>query len=221
MEVTTQIYDVECSVCRKHSDHAIIKNSANPGAPDLDMRPNEPHRSSMEYWVMECPHCGYCNGMLITRAEFDHEYLKSDEYLNLGGIETDNVLAARFIKKALVNIKNNNLKEAVQSYLYAAWVFDDEKNNENARLCRLAGVKVMDENADAFSNDDNFQILKIDLLRRSGDFDRIIQEYDGKQYKNIVHSVIAEFQVRFARKMDSSAHNIDEIPGITKRSKRK
>lgn len=214
MKVITQEYEVVCSVCGSKSDHSIIKKSDASGAPDLDLRPSEPHRSSMEYWVMECPSCGYCNDVLIKPADFDHDYLKSEEYLGLGGIKTNNILAARFIKKALVNLRNHNLPEAVQSYLYAAWTFDDENDTENARLTRLTAVRLIDDNDDVFRDDDNFQVLKADLLRRSGCFERVISEFDGRKFKKIIFTVIAEFQVKLAKKSDSGIYKSNDIPGV-------
>lgn len=214
MKVIVQEYEVVCSVCGGKSDHSIIKQSDTKGAPDLDLRPAEPHRSTMNYWVMECPHCGYCNDMLINSADFDHEYFKSTEYLTLGGIKTDNELASQFIKKALVNIKNHNLPEAVQSYLYAAWVFDDNSCTESAKECRMTAVNIIDQNSDAFKNNDNFQILKADMLRRSGEFDRVINEYNGKKFANIILTVMSEFEVRRSKKSDSAVYCSDDVPGI-------
>lgn len=214
MKVITKDTEVVCSVCGGRSTHPVIEKSAAPGAPDLDLRPTEPHRSSMEYWTMECPRCGYCNDFLNKPADFDHSYLKSEEYTGLGGIETDNVIAARLIKRALVNAKNHILAEAVQSYLYAAWCFDDDGDTENSRNCRMAAVHLIDENGAIFKDNENFIILKADLLRRSGEFERVIREYEGRKFSKIIFTVIAEFQVKLAKNEDSGVYKSSDIPGV-------
>lgn len=217
MKVITQDHEVVCSVCGGKSTHPVIKKSDASGAPDLDLRPSEPHRSSMEYWAMECPHCGYCNDFLTKPADFDHEYLKSDEYTGLGGIRTNNTIASRLIKRAMVNVKNHVLGDAVQSYLYAAWCFDDEGDDENAKKCRMTAVHLIDDNESVFGDNDNFIVLKADLLRRSGEFDRVIREYEGKKFSKIIFTVIAEFQVNLAKKGDSGVYRSSDIPGVAAR----
>lgn len=215
MNVETQEYTIICSVCGCKSNHSIIKNSKADDAPDLDLRPSEPHRSSMEFWVMQCPECGYCNDVLSRSADFDHEYINSDEYKSLGGIDTQNELAAKFIKRALVNIKNHQLTEAVQSYLYAAWVFDDINSEDRAKQCRTAAINLIDNNKEAFSQNENFIILKADMLRRCGEFERVITEYSEKKFSKIIFNVISEFQIKLSKRGDSGVYTSDDIPGIT------
>lgn len=217
MEVVTQSYEFTCSVCGKKSSHNIIKNSAAPGAPDLDLRPSEPHRSTMEYWVMECPHCGYCNDIIEKPLDPDHHgFLSSEGYLSVNYIVTENALAIKFLKKAMVNASNKQYADAVQSWLYAAWVFDDEGDEENARTCRKCAVTIIDLNqANIFSDNENFQILKADMLRRSGEFERVISEYKDKIFSKPIFTVIAAFEVMLAEKKDSGVYKSTDIPGVS------
>ncbi|MBE6857426.1 MAG: hypothetical protein E7500_08435 [Ruminococcus sp.] len=215
MKTETQIYEFTCSVCGKKSEHSIIKNSSAPDAPDLDLRPSEPHRSSMEYWVMECPHCGYCNDIIEKPADFSHDYFEGEEYKGCGGIETEEPLAVRFIKKALVNTKNHTMPDAVQAYLYASWVFDDKNDEKNASACRMKAVKIMDENPAVFGNNENFAILKADMLRRSGEFQRVVSEFKDKIFSKPIFTVIAGFEVMLAEKKDSGVYKSTDIPGVS------
>lgn len=214
MEVTTAKKSMVCSVCGESSEHNIITNSAVSGAPDLDLRPSEPHRSSIKYWIMECPSCGYCNSGIDKSVGSDKDYLSSDEYKELGGISTDSALAARFIRKALICEKAALHAESVQSYLYAAWVLDDEGDEADAGACRKSAVTVMDNNPAVFENNDDFDILKADMLRRSGQFDRVCEEYSGKKYSKPLYAAIAYYQVSLSLKKDSAVHRADEIPGV-------
>ena len=49
----------ECVICGKESEHTSITSSNAMGSPDLDLRPPEMQRSTMEWWLQECPACGY------------------------------------------------------------------------------------------------------------------------------------------------------------------
>ena len=216
MAFKTEDKEFICSVCGKSSVHTIITETDPPtGAPDIDLRPAPPHRSYISYWVMKCPECGYCNSTLDVPADVDREYFSSEEYNNLGGISGVNGKAAEMIKKALVCVKAHSYKEAVQSYLYAAWLLDDANSEEQAKNCRKAAVAIIDGHPAAFKNDPNFKLLMADLLRRSGEFTRVVREYEGVAYNSQLMTAIAFFEVNLAAKGDSAAHRADEIPGVS------
>ena len=206
-----------CSVCGASSTHTIITETDPPaGAPDLDLRPAPPHRSYVRYWVQKCPKCGYCNAALDMPSDVERDYLKSDEYQSLGGIDGVDGKASEMIKKALVCVKDRSYKEAVQSYLYAAWLLDDDdSSDEQAKDCRKAAVKVIDDHPAAFKNDPNFRLLMADLLRRAGDFKRVVRDYEGMAYNSQLMTAIAFYEINLAAKGDSAAHRADEIPCVS------
>lgn len=201
-----------CSVCGTESSHKILTEIQAEGAPDMDLRPPEPHRSTMAYWVMECPECGYCNGNIETPMNTDRSYLESKEYKTLGGIETENPLVSAFVHKALVCLKNRDYAEAVQSYLYGAWVCDDSNNTETAEECRTEALSIM-ENSTVL-DDDNFSLLRADLLRRNGKFDKVISDYSEKFFGVPLMLLASQYQVKLAKNKDNSAHRMSEIPGV-------
>ncbi|MCM1315210.1 MAG: DUF2225 domain-containing protein [Prevotella sp.] len=208
----TEIKKVICSVCGKESSHTVIKKVQAGGVPELDLRPDGEHRNSMEYWIMECPECSYCNGSLEIPLDADHSYLESKEYTTLGGLETENVIVSRFVRKALVNLKNRDYNEAVKSYLYSAWVFDDEENTASATECRREAISIM-ENSNLLESDD-MMLLKADLLRRTGQFDKVISEYGEKYFDNPLMLLVSQYEVKLSKDGDSSAHKMSEIPGV-------
>ena len=215
MPFKTETKEFVCSVCGTPSEHTIITETDPPqGVPDIDLRPAEPHRGYVSYWVMECPECGYCNAMLDMPADIEREYLSSKEYLSLGGIKDISGKAAEMVKKALICVKGHSYKEAVQSYLYAAWLLDDENAEKQAKACRIAAVKIFDGHPAAFKNDPNFHILMADILRRSGEFSRVVRDYEGKAYRSQLMTAIAFFEVTLAARGDSAAHRADEVPGV-------
>jgi endogenous inhibitor of DNA gyrase (YacG/DUF329 family) len=75
---------VKCSVCGQDSEQGIIMSTNSFGSMDLDMRPPEMERSSMDLWLQECPHCGYVANSLETPIGFalGREYLSTSDYNN-------------------------------------------------------------------------------------------------------------------------------------------
>ena len=52
--------EVKCSMCGSISKQQLIASTNTIiWAPDLDLRPAEMARSTMVYWIQECPDCGY------------------------------------------------------------------------------------------------------------------------------------------------------------------
>lgn len=208
----TEVKEIVCSVCGTKSLHTVITKIQADGVPDMDLRPPEPHRSSMELWVMECPECGYCNGSLATHSDTERSYFDSREYKTLGGLKTENPIIARFVKKALICLKNRDYAEAAQSYLYGAWVGDDENNNEISEECRTEALSII-ENSN-LKNDDNFFLLRADLLRRNRQFDKVADDYGERFFKVPLMLLASQYQVKLAASKDCAVHKMSEIPGV-------
>lgn len=208
----TETRKIVCSVCGKKSSQAVITKLSEYSIQDMDLRPTGEHRNIIKYWVMECPECRYCNGTLETPFETDKSYLDSEEYTTLGGIETENILASKFIRKALVCLKNRDYVEAVKSYLYSAWAFDDEENDEYASECRREAISIM-ENC-RLLDDDSMMLLRADLLRRTGQFEKVISEYGEREFAEPFILIASQYQVRLSKEGDASAHNMNDIPNI-------
>lgn len=208
----TEIKEFKCSVCGSESKHTVITKIQANGAPDMDLRPPAPHRSTMEYWVMECPECHYCNGSIDIPLKADKSYLDSDEYKTLDGLKTENPLVSKFVRKAIVCMKNKDYKEAVQSYLYGAWVCDDNHNIETGLECRKKALNIIENST--ILDDDNFLLLRADLLRRTGQFDKVVSDY-GEKFFNVPLMLLAsQYQVKLAKNKDILAHKMSEIPGV-------
>lgn len=215
MSLTTEDREMTCAACKEVSVQPVITGfDPEQGVPDLDLRPGEPQRSYLEHWVRECPHCGYCNASIDIPIRFTREYLESDKYKKSGGSGDTDPLASRFIKKALVCIKNHEYEEALLSHLYAAWVYDDRKNDAQAAECRRAAIKLYDEHQALFRGNDNIVLLAADMLRRIGNFDRVIREYKGRFMSSLLMTAIAQYEAELAEKGDIACHKADEIPGV-------
>ena len=211
MPFITEEKEIVCAVCGERSVQTVVAEyDVDTSVPDLDMRPNGEHRSYLKYWVSECPHCGYCNASIDIPAKFSREYLESDKYKNAGG----SGLAEKFMKMSLVCEKNKVYEEALKACMYAAWYYDDENDNEKAAECRKAAVRIYDLHKAAFAENPDITLIVAELLRRSGDFDRVIRDYKGRMLPTMLLTTIAEFQVELAEKKDSACHRADEVPGV-------
>ena len=205
-----------CSVCGSSSSHDIIAEQDEfCGAPDLDLRPAGKQRSIMKYWAMECPCCGYCCTTLDMPFSGEREFFQTTDYKTCGGILTSDETAVKLMKRALVFIEDHNYRDAVRSYLAAAWALDDDGNEFAAKQSRMAAVALMNDHPAAFKNSSDYQLLKADMLRRCGEFDRVVREFEDKTYPSQLMTAIAFFEVYLASSKDQAAHPIDEIPGVT------
>ncbi len=211
MPFRTEEKEIVCAVCGERSVQTVVAEyDVDTSVPDLDMRPNGEHRSYLKYWVSECPHCGYCNASIDIPAKFTKEFLESDKYKNVSG----SGLAEKFMKMSLVCEKNKVYEEALKACLYAAWYYDDEGDEANAAESRKAAIKIFDLHKTAFSNNHDIALIVADLLRRCGDFDRVLRDYKGRLMSSILLTTIEEFQVELAEKQDSACHKADEVPGV-------
>ncbi len=216
MPFKTEEREFTCSVCGRTSSHTIITQQDKPsGAPDLDLRPAGDHRSMMKYWAMECPGCDYCCTTIDMPFCSDASFFSTIEYKTCGDILTADETAARLIKRALVFIEEHSYKDAVRSYLAAAWSLDDDGNEFAAKQCRMTAVSLMEDHPAAFRGDNNFKLIKADMLRRSGEFDRVVREFQDTAYPSLLMTAINFFEVHLASAEDKGIHTIDEIPGIS------
>ena len=120
----------KCSVCGKESEHRVLMSSNTfGGGPDLDTRPAEMMRSTMCYWVQECPHCGYISEDISDETSVGKEYLDSEEYIKCNNLKLPTDLANKFYKYYLLNIKDENPKDAFLAALHTAWICDDKSSH--------------------------------------------------------------------------------------------
>ena len=66
-------------------------------APDLDLRPGEPVRSTMARWLEACPHCGYAAPDITESHPAGAEAVAAAPYRALIADTSHPVLARRFL----------------------------------------------------------------------------------------------------------------------------
>ncbi len=207
-----------CAACGRASEQTVIGSTNTMGAPDLDLRPAEMQRSTMEFWVHECPHCGYCSGNLAeaqpdaaaaTRSEAYRAQLKNPNFPPL---------ANRFLCQMLLADQAGDHKAAVHAAKCAAWACDDAGKTEQAlqartaALERLAQLKAKGESLyDQPGADENFLS---DFARRCGHF-LVAAAHARHGLELKPESIIAQvldYELALAERQDADCHTVGELP---------
>lgn len=133
-------------------------------APDLDMRPGEPARSSLRDWVQICPSCGAAAPDLTALPSTARAVVESDEYRMLSTAALEETLPFR--RWALICERTGDRPRQAEALLQAAWAAEDvAAMSEPARL--RSEVAALWE----ATNDVELGLRRLDVLRRAGQFD--------------------------------------------------
>ena len=163
---TIKKISIKCAVCDIKSNQAVLTSYSLFGEPDLDFRPAPMLRSTMKYWLMECPNCEYvaknlCGWTCTTKETLRQIYSGLDASLPLS--------AQAFHKKALYCEHVRDATGALCAYLCAAWACDDEEDDIHAVAMRLKCLELAQKrlNRCCRSKWRKYMQLIADLLRRT------------------------------------------------------
>lgn len=201
-----------CAVCGNESEQVgLASTNTFGGTPDLDLRPPEMMRSTMAMWLQECPHCGYIAPDLKDEPAVTKEFLQSESYTSCDGLNFTNHLTERFYRYHLINIAAGDNEGAYAAALRAAWCCDDYRDKENAKHCRLLALEHLEKVIQKGSVPDELFLVKSDLLRRSGQFERVGAELEGKNFPNDILKAIAAFEIEKANQGDTSCYRVQDV----------
>ena len=130
-------------------------------APDLDMRPGEPARSTLRDWIQLCPRCGAAAPDLAALPAAARAVVGSDEYRILGTSVLEETLPFR--RWALICQRTGEPTQQAEALLQAAWAADDAAAMSEPASLR-AEVAALWEGTD----DVEQGLRRIDVLRRAG-----------------------------------------------------
>ena len=185
--------DEKCSVCGKSSPQPILASTNTSGYPDLDLRPSEMQRSTMGTWIHECPHCGYAAEDLEEDHNVSMDFLKSDGYIACDGYDFNDVMMC------CVSLRN------------CAWKCDDYED-ENAVAIRKQAIRYLDVMIRTYEEERNsLLVTKSDFLRRSGEFEKLISEYEGLMLGDELLDNIIQFQIERACEGDASCYTVGDV----------
>ena len=206
-------FDQKCSVCGKSSPQPVLLSTNTMGYPDLDMRPAGMRRDTMNTWIHECPHCGYVAEDLGDEHEIPNDFLKSDAYLTCDGHDFKSDISKLFYKRYLIAKRENDVMMCFLSLRNCAWKCDDFED-ENAAAIRRQALAYIDDLIEDDEEDRNvLLVIKSDFLRRSGEFEKIVEEYENLTIGEEPHDSIIQFQIEKARARDDSCYTVEDVVG--------
>lgn len=197
----------KCSVCAEESRQTSLASTNMFGSPDLDLRPPEMKRSTMRWWIQECPHCGFVSDRIEKAGGVDRGFLESEAYRTCSGKRFLSQLAARFYKAYMINLREGEQENAFFHVLYAAWACDDAQDTQNATDCRKLAVEQIDKMLTRH-DDDTLKVQKADLLRRAGMFETVIKEYSPSAFTEEVLRKVIAFQIAKAKEGDTACYTV-------------
>jgi len=216
---TTVQNKVKCSVCRRKSSHTSVVSTNSFGSPDLDTRPPEMQRSTMQYWIERCPNCGYCTTDLSKSSVTVKKIIKNKEYINQLNNKRFPSLANSFLCYSIIQQSEKDFNGATWSVIHAAWVCDDAFRDEEAVFCRKLAIELLNlaeqisegEVIDNAEKESNF-VLKIDLMRRARDFGNAQELLSANMEKLINDNVknVLEYQIFLINKNDDMVYTLEE-----------
>ncbi|HSU04873.1 MAG TPA: hypothetical protein VLI93_04815 [Acetobacteraceae bacterium] len=136
---------------------------APESAPDLDLRPGEPTRSTLADWIQTCPHCGAAAPDLAALPASARPVVDTAAYRALADAGPD--YAVPFLRWAAILRGTNDRRAAAEAMLQAAWAADDAADSINAASWRAEVAFLWGEPDDAETG-----LRRIDALRRAGEF---------------------------------------------------
>lgn len=206
----------KCAICGSDEKVTILNSTSSYGPSDLDFRGNGSIRETMGLWLQECSHCGYVSGDLSKDVVFPRDLLVSQEYLECGRIGFQSSLARRFYRHFLICNSTDNVHSAFYSILHAAWCCDDISDGNSAIICRKLSIRVADVIIQKrLKNWRLISVMKVDIMRRAGQFDEVIREYRGKWFWDARFRRIVRFGLQKAKEHDSRVYReCDVFPKI-------
>jgi hypothetical protein len=155
---------LRCGVCGTESRHPAFRPAPPEQAPDLDLRPGEPVRSTMARWLQQCPGCGYAAPDITRAHPAAADAVRAAPFRALLAESGTPPLARRFLAWALVLEETGALHASAEATLHAAWVADDLERPELARAWRLDAVALWRSGPPL---DPEQTVRVIDALRRA------------------------------------------------------
>lgn len=157
-----------CAVCGAEIRQAPFRPGPPEQAPDLDLRPGEPVRSTMSRWLQQCRQCGYCAPSIARAHPATAQTVAAAPFRALIADPAHPPLARRFLAWAHVLEETGALHAAAEATLHAAWVADDLGRSELARTWRLEAVALWRSGPPL---DAEQTVRVIDALRRARAWD--------------------------------------------------
>ncbi|MBR0652785.1 hypothetical protein GXW78_24225 [Roseomonas terrae] len=198
---------VACGVCGRESRQPPFSSPLPEQAPDLDLRPGEPVRSTMLRWLQQCPHCHYTAPAIARAHPGAAAAVSAAPFRALIQDSTHPPLARRFLAWGHVLEETGALHAAAEATLQAAWVADDLGRPDLAQAWRQDAVALWRSGPPL---DAEQTVRVVDALRRAeawDDADATASELIQLSPSEAVSHVIA-LERRLVAARDAGRHTV-------------
>ena len=204
-------FEEKCSVCGKTSQQHVLLSTNSSGYSDLDLRPPEMQRSTMITWIHECPHCGYVASDLGDELKISKNFLKTEEYLTCDGFNFNSELSELFYKSFLIASQSGDAYDCFYSLRNCVWKCDDYEDEAAIAIRKLAIPYIDEIIRKDDENKNTFLVIKSDFLRRSGELEQLISEYENLTIGDEILDRIIQFQIQKALEEDTSCYTVGVV----------
>jgi Uncharacterized protein conserved in bacteria (DUF2225) len=172
---------VTCAVCGRQSPQTILFSTSTFGAPDLDLRPPPMKRQTIEYWVQECPHCGYVACNISDADSRTRRFLQGDGWkaLNHSKSAEGRSLSSMFLVHSEIQEAICEVEESARAALHASWAADDKGDQTTARSSRRRAAdlfkRALSKGEINSGQISAVQLMVIDALRRAQCWDEALE----------------------------------------------
>ncbi len=210
---------LKCAVCGKQSEQKIIESSHTFGAKQhLDTRFDN---GVVDKHIQECPYCHYCNFSIDEAETVAKKVVESTSFQTIYQANIDE-RAKKYICAAMVNEKAKKFVQAGNLYLFATWIFEDNKDLKNATKYRKLAYKNLIKVADK-NEDGDLYIECVDLLRKNKEFEKaqelllkvktelgnVDDEFKDDEAYLMLNNII-NFEEKLINKKDFADHLVEE-----------
>lgn len=204
--------DITCCICGKTQKQQVLMSTNAFGSPDLDSRPPEMQRSTIDHWVQRCPSCGYCARDLSQCDPDIESIIKSSAYQSILQDSSLPSLAASFMAVSYQKQQVEKFSESAWAAIHAAWVCDDKDDRGGAKNCRLEAITMINKGKTLSQNlikqAGGSELITIDLMRRAEMFEEALQLAEETITKDIEETIIKiiQFQIKLIHAKDTQTY---------------
>ena len=205
--------EVKCPACGKISMQQFLGSTNTMGPCDLDFRPAEMARDTMEYWIHECPECGFVTSNFEDEG-VNPKFLTTGKYRTCDGISFKSGLAAMFYRAGLISEELGYMGDAARDFKCASWACDDAEDEENAVKCRDRVIDAIDRLPEQLRIEERekyeaYLAVQADMLRRNGRFSEVFDRFDSarKEIEKEEYRKMIEMQLYMAYRKKTDIYN--------------
>ncbi|UTH47597.1 hypothetical protein KBW81_12865 [Loktanella salsilacus] len=219
---TYSTLDITCALCSQVTPQNVILSTNSYGWPDLDLRPAEMERSTLEFWVQRCSKCGYVSKDIEIKTLNAELALGSDRLKRVAFDSTGNDIQDRCLEAVIFYEYAEDFRNASDCALYAAWMADDQKKTKSAELYRAKAadllIKYFDRSNDSYSGNTLSAVRLVDVLRRGGrwsECQKIANELCEFDLEKKIRAVVG-FGIWAAYNCDSGCYTVEDALAFEK-----